>query len=122
MIRDLVSKDETLFRRGFCLPLKNFLNPDGTATSRVFKLREKDLGELSVDICSLTTKEKSVMDPNKHILFEIENKVVMDIDLLTYKAPLVDGTNDAHAVITGLEIDDDIKPALLAKASRKVIF
>lgn len=122
MSREIVSKDENLFRRGFCVPLKNFLNPDGTATSRVFKLREKDLGELSVDICSLTTKEKSVKDPNKHILFEIENRVVMESDLLTYKSPMEDGTNDAHAVITGLEIDDDIKPLLLARSSRRVYF
>src|SRR6266540_5863283 len=100
--RELVSLEEILFRRAYCSPLKNYMNPDGSATSRVFKLREKDNGELSVDISSLTTKEKSVGDNNKFILFEIANRVVSQLSLNTYKAPLPDNSNDAHAVIVGL--------------------
>lgn len=122
MKRELVSIEEILFRRAYCTPLKNYMNPDGTATSRVFKLREKDHGELSVDISSLTTKEKSVSDSNKFILFEIGNKAINDIELFTYKAPIADGTNDSHAVIVGLDINDDIKPLILAKASKRVLF
>jgi hypothetical protein len=47
--RKHVAEDEWLFRRSW-LPEKKFLNPDGSATSRVFKLKEKDKGELSVDV------------------------------------------------------------------------
>lgn len=56
--RRLVATDEWLFRRSF-LPEKKYMAPDGSATSRVFKLREKDNGELSVDVKSLTTMIKS---------------------------------------------------------------
>lgn len=118
--RELVSLEEILFRRAYCSPLKNYMNPDGSATSRVFKLREKDNGELSVDVSSLTTKEKSIGDNNKFILFEVANKIVNQLDLNTFKAPLPDGTNDAHAVIVGLDVNDDIKPLLLARASRRI--
>ena len=96
------------------------MNPDGSATSRVFKLREKDQGELSVDISSLTTKEKSVGDTSKFILFDIANKSVNQLNLETYKDPLWDSSNDAHAVIVGLDINDDIKPSLLAKKSIRI--
>lgn len=118
MNRELVSIDEILFRRAYCTPLKNFMNPDGTATSRVFKLRPKDNGELSVDMSSLTTKEKSVSDITKYILFEIGNKYVNELGLLTYKDPV--GNNPAHSVIFGLDMDDEIKPLLLAKASKRI--
>ena len=37
-----VKIDETLFRRSYSNPLKKYLNPDGSATSRVFALRETD--------------------------------------------------------------------------------
>lgn len=94
------------------------MNPDGTATSRVFKLREKDNGELSVNISSLTTKEVAVFDTSKYILFEVSNRVVNDLELITYKA--ADRSNDAHAVIVGLDMNDEIKPLLLAKASKRV--
>lgn len=117
---ELVPIEEILYRRAYCNPLRNYMNPDGSATSRVFKLREKDQGELSVDICSLTTQEKSVGDSSKFILFDISNKSVIEIDLKTYKDPLADSLNDAHAVIVGLDINDDIKPSLLAKKSRRI--
>ena len=45
-LRTPVDRQEWLFRRGRATPEKNYMNPDGTATSRVFKLREKDNGEL----------------------------------------------------------------------------
>ena len=41
---------------------RKYMNPDGTATSRVFKLRDKDNGQLSVDVKSLTTSEQAVGD------------------------------------------------------------
>lgn len=118
--RELVTIEEMLYRRAYCSPLKNYMNPDGSATSRVFRLREKDQGELSVDICSLTNQEKAVGDSSKFILFDISNKSVNEIDLVTYKDPVPDSLNDAHAVIVGLDINDDIKPSLLAKKSRRI--
>ncbi len=122
-VRKLVSEDEWLYRRCY-LPEKKFMNPDGTATSRVFKLREKDNGELSVDVKSMTTPEKSVGDKSKFFLFEIQNKVVLQIGelgLSTYHDPISDGSNNAHAVIIGISLEDDITPGLLAKASKKVV-
>jgi hypothetical protein len=120
----LVDDHEWLYRSSR-LPEKKYLNPDGSATSRVFKLREKDQGKLSVDVKSMTSAEKSVGDKNHFFLFELPNKAVLGItnpQLSTYHDPLPDGSNDAHAVITGMTIEDDITPALLAKASRKVFF
>jgi hypothetical protein len=66
-----VDSTEWLYRRSYSSPEKNYLNPDGSATSRVFKLREKDHGELSVDVKSLTTPANSIGDASKFILFEI---------------------------------------------------
>ncbi|HEY5370639.1 MAG TPA: hypothetical protein VIJ75_16765 [Hanamia sp.] len=43
--RKKVIAQEWLYRRGFSTPEKKYMNPDGTATSRVFKLRAKDNGE-----------------------------------------------------------------------------
>ena len=122
--RMLVDSQEWLYRRSW-LPEKKYLNPDGSATSRVFKLREKDHGALSVDVKSMTTAEKSVGDKERFFLFELPNKAVLEITeppLKTYHDPLPDGSNAAHAVITGMTMEDDITPGLLAKASRKVYF
>ena len=101
--RKLVHEDEWLYRRSW-LPEKKFLNPDGSATSRVFKLKEKDNGELSVDVKSMTTANIAVLDIGNFFLFEILNKSVMLIkspQLTTYLDPLLNGANNAHAVITG---------------------
>jgi len=108
-------------RRGYSTPQKNFLNPDGTATSRVFKLREKDEGELSVDVRSLITYERAIFDKNKYVLFEIANQDVHDMGLKSYHSPLPDGSNDAHAVIIGMKMGDDTYPGLLARKSKRVI-
>ena len=97
------------------------MNPDGTATSRVFKLREKDVGELSVDVKSMTTVEVSIGDPDKYYLFEVPNEAVVEIELKSYHDPLEDGSNDAHAVIIGMSIEDDIKPGILARKSKRVL-
>lgn len=121
--RKSVSKEEWLYRRSW-LPEKKYLNPDGTATSRVFKLRaSKDETELSVDVKSMTTPEKSVGDKDRFFLFELPNTAVLEItepQLTTYHDPLKDGTNDAHALISGMTAEDDITPGLLARASKKV--
>lgn len=121
--RNRVAEEEWLYRTSW-LPEKKYLNPDGTATSRVFKLRaSKNESELSVDVKSKTTAEKSVKDKSKFFLFELHNKAVLQItkaQLISYHDPLEDGTNDAHAVIVGMTMEDEITPKLLAKASRKV--
>jgi len=96
------------------------MNPDGTATSRVFKLREKDNGELSVDVSSLTSPEISIGDKSKFLLLQIENKSVIALDLSTYHAPEVDGSNDAHAGY-GMSLEDEIIPGLLARASLRIL-
>lgn len=97
------------------------MNPDGTATSRVFKLRETDNGELSVDVKSMTTPAKSIGNQLRHFLFEISNQSVLNIENLnTLHDPLPDGTNNAHAVITGMSLADEIIPGLLARKSKRV--
>ncbi len=118
--RAAVSEEEWLYRRSW--PDKRYLNPDGTAHSRVFKLREKDEGELSVDVKSMITAEESVSDPNKFFLYEIDNDYVISIDLSTLHSPLEEGLNDAHAVIVGMDILDDVKPRQLADRSRRIFF
>ena len=100
------------------------MNPDGTATSRVFKLRESDKGELSVEVKSMTTSAAAVQDNQKFMLFEIPNHYVLDFGLRTEHDPLPneqsDEDNPAHAVIIGMDMEDEITPGLLAKASRRV--
>lgn len=119
--RKPVSLDEWLYRRSYSSPEKKYMNPDGSATSRVFKLREKDQGDLSVDVKSMTTAELSVGDPMRFFLFEVSNKLVNDLELESFHDPLEGGSNDAHAVITGMTMEDDILPGLLARASKKVL-
>lgn len=118
---NLVALNEWLLRRSYSTPEKKYMNPDGSATSRVFKLREKDANELSVNVESKTTHEKTIGDKTKYILFRIANQYVNSIGLKTYHAPEEDGSNNAHAVILGMLLEDDIKPGLLAKASKKVV-
>jgi len=119
--RKRISEEEWLYRRGYSKPEKNYMNPDGTATSRVFKLREKDEGELSVDVKSMTTPEKAIGDAGRFFLFELPNRAILKISipqLATFHAPLPG--NDAHAVIVGMTMDDEITPGLLAKASKRI--
>ncbi len=115
-----VESKEWLYRTGYSTPEKKYMNPDGTATSRVFKLREKDNGGLSVDVKSLTNPELSVRDSQKIFLFEISNTVVENQGLKTYHDPLEDGSNYAHAIIDGMTLEDDILPSILAKNSKRV--
>ena len=120
--RKPVSTQEWIYRRGYCTPEKRYLNPDGTATSRVFKLRAVDNGELSVDVKSMTTASKAGGDQLRYFLFEITNQSILDIPgLNTLHDPLPDGSNDAHAVIIGMSEDDDIKPGLLARKSKRAM-
>jgi len=109
----------TLYRRAYGSPARKFCNPDGSATSRVFKLREIDNGALSVDVKELTTQEKAIVDKARFMLFEIPVSSILKINLSAIHDPLPN--NDAHAFIGGLDIDDDIKPSQLAKASKKVL-
>lgn len=121
--RKRVAEEEWLYRSSW-LPEKKYLNPDGTAHSRVFKLREsKNETELSVDVKSMTTADKAVGDKSRFFLFELPNEAVLQItdpQIITYHDPLKNGENDAHAVIVGMTLEDDITPSLLAKASRRV--
>ena len=118
---DKIEIDEFLYRRGFSTPEKKYCNPDGSATSRVFKLREKDAGMLSVDLKSMTSAERAISDPGRFMLFELKNESVEEIDLKTVYDPLDDGSNDAHALITGMQMDDEIAPGHLARNSKRVI-
>ncbi|GAB1397084.1 hypothetical protein MASR1M65_18630 [Saprospiraceae bacterium] len=117
---DRIGTDEDLYRRGYNSPQKKYLNPDGSATSRVFKLRPKDEGKLSVDLVKLTTKEAAVLDASKYNLFLINNSVVESIDLFTVYDPLDEPDIVSHCLIFGLDQEDDIKPAFLAKKAVKV--
>ncbi len=116
MPRDLVNNHENLLRRGYSTPEKKYMNPDGTATSRVFKLREKDNGKLSVGIENLTTLEEFVGDTERFMVFRISNLDVINLGLQTFYDP----PQFEHAVITGMNMEDEIIPALLAKKSIKV--
>lgn len=113
-----VNAVERFYRRGYSTPEKKYMNPDGTATSRVFKLRDKDNGQLSVDVKSLTTPQQAVGDPTKYMLFELSNADVLSLGLVSYYDPLPN--NAAHAYIWGMTLDDDILPGLLARTSKRV--
>ena len=121
-----ISLNFWLYRRGYGPPSKQFLNPDGTATSRLFKLRAKDFGHLSIDVKELTTPEKSVQDKEKFVLFEVPVYEVKTLGLNAIHDPLtfeLDGVdNIAHGLINGLEEGDDIMPGLLARQSKRVLF
>ena len=117
---DRISTDEDLYRRGYNSPQKKCLNPDGSTTSRVCKLRPKDEGKLSVDLVKLTTKETAILDATKYNLFLINNSVVESIELFTVYAPLDEPDVVSHCLILGLDPEDDTKPAFLAKKAVKV--
>jgi len=119
---DTVKTEEWLLRRSFCNPEKNYCNPDGYATSRGFKLRAKDEGMLSVDLKSMTTIEETIKDPTRFVLFELLNATVEENGLQTIYDPLEGGTNPAHALITGMTIEDEIIPGILGRKSRRVFF
>lgn len=118
-----VSSDEELFRRSY--PSKKYVNPDGTATSRVFKPRPKDGGLLSVDVASLTTSEVSVFDINKYGLYQISVNAVELVGLHADHDPMTlehDGVhNPAHALIVSIDDNDEIIPGLLARSSRRIL-
>jgi hypothetical protein len=117
---DPIQAQEWLYRRSYCDPLRKYLNPDGSAHSRVFKVRPKDEGKLSVDVRSMTDYARSVGDPERFIVFEIENAAVLTLPPLeTRYAPSPQGRNDAHALIQPLDLDDEVTPALLAMKSRQ---
>jgi hypothetical protein len=117
---DVIDSQELLYRRGFNSPEKKYLNPDGTATSRVFKLREKDEGRLSVDLASLTTPAIAVFDSNSYNLFQINNTTVEEIELITIYDADFAAQKNSHCLIIGMQLGDDIKPAYLAKKSTKI--
>lgn len=110
-----------LYRRAY----RNQVDQTGEATSRAFTLRKnKNEKELSVDIAKLTTPEKSVIDPERFVLFKIANEVIINNDLKTIYDPIKDDStlpdNEAHALIEGLDPEDEIKPGILARNSKRV--
>jgi len=113
---DRVADTEWLYRRGY--PNKKYMNPDGSATSRTFALRAKDEGKLSVDVASMTNPPTSIGDASRFALYEIQNLAIIRLGLSTFHEPLP--ANPAHAVIIGMNIDDEIIPGRLARASRRV--
>lgn len=122
-----IPEQESLYRTG--RPPKKFSNPDGTATSRTFALREIDEGELSVDVVSMTTPEKSVTKDGKHefgkfMLYQISVKSVNELSLSAHYDPLTleqhGYDNPAHGFIWGLEDDDETLPGLLARKSTRI--
>jgi hypothetical protein len=121
---DPVNDEEFLYRRAYSSPPIRYLYEDGSATSRVFKPREKDEGKLSVDVKSLTTFETSIVDKTKFMLFEIANMEVLSLNLNTIHDPTPNEAspieNPAHALIIGMDADDDITPSLLAKKAKNV--
>lgn len=114
-----VSSDDFLYRRTYYSPVHKYCNPDGTPTSRVFKLREKDKGCLSVDIASKTTPIKSAVDSTKFVVFSIKVASVESLNLTAHEEPMTldehEIDNPAHGAIWGMDIDDDILPAQLAR-------
>lgn len=50
----------------------------------------------------------------------MHNQEVENLKLQTWHDRLPDGNNDAHAVITGMTMDDDMQPGLLARKSKRV--
>ncbi|MEM9936320.1 MAG: hypothetical protein AAF824_22030 [Bacteroidota bacterium] len=124
--RKAVDPLEWFYRRGYASPERKYMNPDGTATSRVFKLRDKDNGQPSVDIKSMTTPENAIGDQDKFMLFEISNKYILSLELGSFHDPLnlqehgID--NPAHAVIVGFSVEDEITPGLLARGSNRYRF
>lgn len=115
-----VDINDSLYRRSYGPPgAIKFVNPDGTPTSRSFKLRQQDEGRLSVDIKSLTTHEKSIVDASKYMLFEIKVESVLRLNLIAEADPIEN--NPAHACILGMDIEDDIMPKLLAINSIRVL-
>lgn len=122
---DQVNLDELFYRRYYI----SKSNPNGNAvSSRVFKVRNKDNGKLSVDAVSLTTYEKSVVDEQKFSLFEIANEDVVQIKndqgvaLQSIHDPLLDSIpdNPAHCLIFHIEEDDDVTPKLLSLKAKPV--
>lgn len=111
-----VNTDQTLFRRSYSNPEHKYYNPDGSATSRVFALRDRDQGMLSVDVKSMTTPQQSIADSSKFMLFEIDEVDVEKAGLFAVHDPI--SGNVAHAYIE-MDEDDDISPGLLARSSRR---
>jgi hypothetical protein len=116
----IIDSIELLYRRGYNSPVKKFLNPDGSATSRVFKLREKDNGKLSVDLAKLTTPKKAVLDSSQFNLFVFQNDEANLTGLSTVYDDKFTSDPNSHCLIIGMDLDDEIKPTYLAKKSRKI--
>ena len=118
---DAIEDSEELWRSYYSNPIQRAFDPNCTmAHSRVFKLRPKDEGRLSVDVSRLTTYGDSIGDPSEYLLFGISAGDVHGIDgLKTHYSPLID--NLAHTDILGIpEGAEDVVPGLLARRAYPV--
>lgn len=113
---DRIDPDEFLLRRGY-YPDKRFIKIDGSIGSRAFVPRKNENGEISVDIESLTTYEKSIKDVNKYRLLRIQCSFVNSLGLECIYDPDDNPSdpNPAHSLICGFVEDDEKIPAVLAK-------
>lgn len=94
-------------------------------TSRAFKLREQDDGELSVNVASLTTPLDSVSDATKYRLYEISHPDVKTCnekagEIAGYLCPIAE--NSGHGAIIGdyFDVEDEVTPGLLARKAKHV--
>lgn len=111
-----IGQIDELYRRGRI----KWVNPNGTATSRVFKLRPLDSGKLSTDLKRLTTSELAIKNKEEFNLFEITVEDIWALSLDTVHDSLPE--NIAHSYIWGMNEEDDIAPGLLARKSRRINF
>ena len=123
MSRIVIENEDFLYRRIYKDPWKKYVNPDNTPTSRNFVLRKaKNETSLSVDIAKLTTPEQAVGDTNKFAIAAIQTLSVRELGLDAIHEPCtieIHGfENYAHASITGIDEDDEIIPALLARKAK----
>lgn len=96
----LISDDDFVLRR---VPtfLPNYIKSDGTVSSLAFS-KKRDEDGLSVDLESLTTPEKTIIDRFKFRLRRINVGIVRNVinDGLDVIHDPVEG-NSAHSLITG---------------------
>lgn len=122
---DKVGEHEALLRRVYRID-KRFRDPKtGKPSSRAFAPRPKrDYGKLSVDIESLTSVEKAIVDPLKYVLFRIKTALVYKLGLNCIYDPIDTDIfqNIAHAFIIGFNEDDESIPGILARQAEYVSY
>jgi hypothetical protein len=106
--------DEDLLLRRVPFTDPNYIREDGSITSFAFTLKKNEDG-LSVDIDTLTTHDKSVLDRTKFRLYGLKAGVPREAGLACVHDP-VEG-NYAHALIKGA-FTKSVSRMLASKAGR----